>query len=350
MVVFSGISGHMIDLSRTNSKGVEGLKAFLEYAERGREMLAINSKDIAERGCGIGEMLAKELKDRGIVCDYNLGVSDFKIDVAVVDPKNKNRYVLAILADSENSCKLRGVKDRVTMQTKILRKLGWNVYQLWTVNYYNNPRREINRIKDYVTALTQKKVLSKKVVKDVLSKYRVPYKSFTVKPLTKPGIDFVMDIANEDKIKERIRAVIDKESPIEEHYLMDKLTTMYNIPGTAKKAIAQLSEYVSAFDGFRKEVGGKAFYVDKPVETFRPSDEKIKRDITKIYPDEILAAVKCAIETNVGMTRDSVVKEVIALFGYGKKTKAVADWIDRAIENALDEKQLMITVDGVITT
>ena len=50
------------------------------------------------------------------------------------------------------------------------------------------------------------------------------------------------------------------------------------------------------------------------------------------------------------MTRDSVVKEVIALFGYGKKTKAVADWIDRAIENALDEKQLMITVDGVITT
>ncbi|HIU82183.1 MAG TPA: hypothetical protein IAB11_06805, partial [Candidatus Ornithoclostridium faecavium] len=216
--------------------------------------------------------------------------------------------------------------------------------------YYNNPRREINRIKDYVTALTQKKVLSKKVVKDVLSKYRVPYKSFTVKPLTKPGIDFVMDIANEDKIKERIRAVIDKESPIEEHYLMDKLTTMYNIPGTAKKAIAQLSEYVSAFDGFRKEVGGKAFYVDKPVETFRPSDEKIKRDITKIYPDEILAAVKCAIETNVGMTRDSVVKEVIALFGYGKKTKAVADWIDRAIENALDEKQLMITVDGVITT
>lgn len=350
MVVFSGISGHMIDLSRTNSKGVEGLKAFLEYAERGREMLAINSQDISERGCGIGELLAKELKDRGIVCDYNLGVSDFKIDVAVVDPKNKNRYVLAILADSENSCKLRGVKDRVTMQTKILRKLGWNVYQLWTVNYYNNPRREISKIKDYVTALTQKKVLSKKVVKDVLAKYRTPYKLFTVKPLAKPGTDFVLDIASEDKIKERIRAIIDKESPIEEKYLYEKLVAMYNIPGTAKKAIAQLTEYVAAFDGFRKEVGGKVFYVDKPVETFRPSDEKIKRDIAKIYPDEILAAVKCAIETNIGMTRDAVVKEVVALFGYGKKTKAVAEWIDKVIETALDEKQLMITVDGVITT
>lgn len=350
MVVFSGITGNMIDLSRTNSKGVEGLKAFLEYAERGRDMLAINSADIAERSSGIGELLARELKDRGVVCDYNVGVSDFKIDVAVVDPKNKNRYILAILADSENSCKLKGVKDRVTMQTKILRKLGWNIYQLWTVNYYNNPRREIAKIKDYISTLTQKRVLSKKTIRDVQSRYRAPYKPFTVKAMTKPGTDFVLDIANEDKIKERIRAVIEKESPIEEHILFDKLLAMYNVPGTAKKAIAQLNEYVASFEGFAKQACGKVFYVDKPVETFRPSDAKTKRDITKIYPEEIIAAVKCAVESSIGMTRPAVVKEVINLFAYGKKTKAVTDWIERAIDLAIDEKQIMITVDGILTT
>lgn len=350
MVVFSGITGNMIDLSRTNSKGVEGLKAFLEYAERGKEMLAISNKDISDRESGIGKLVAKELKERGILCDYNVGVSDFKIDVAVVDPKNKNKYVLAILADSENTCKLKGVKDRVTMHTKLLRKLGWNIYQLWTINYYNNPRREITKIKDFIDTLTQKKELSKKVIKDVVAKYKAPYKSFSVKPMTKVGTDFVLDIANEDKIKERIRAIIDRESPIEYHYLLDKLTFIYNIPSTAKKAVLKLSEYIASFDSLKKETHNKVFYVDKPVEFFRPSDAKVKREISKIYPEELLMAIKCAIESNLNSTRTTVIKEVITLFNIAKKTKSATEWIDTVIEDALDSKQLMITVDGVLTT
>ena len=41
MVVFTSMTGAMIDLSKTNSKGVAGLKAFLEFAEKGRTNLAI---------------------------------------------------------------------------------------------------------------------------------------------------------------------------------------------------------------------------------------------------------------------------------------------------------------------
>ena len=350
MIVFSGITGNMIDLNRTNSKGVEGLKAFLEYAERGKDMLAISNMDIVRRSAGISELLGKELKDRGIPCDYNVGVSDFKIDVAVVDPKNKHKYILAILADSENSCKLKGVRDRVMMQTKILRKLGWNTYQLWTVNYFNNPRREIQKIKDYIATLTQKKVLSKKAVRDTIAKYRVPYKAYPIKPMMRVGTDYVLDIVNEERIKEKIRAIIEKESPIELHCLMDKLTFMFNLPKSAKKAIATLQGYVAEFDTFKKEVAGKVFYVDKSVDTFRPSDAKVKRDIATIYPEEILAAVKCAIESNIGLDRDGVIKEVIALFAYGKKTKTVVDWIDNAIDIAIDDRQLMVTVDGKLST
>lgn len=270
--------------------------------------------------------------------------------MAVVDPKNKNKYILAILADSENSCKLKGVRDRITMQSKILRKLGWNTYQLWTVNYFNNPRREITKIKEYIATLTQKKVLSKKVIRDITSKYKVPYKAYPIKPMTKIGTDYVLDIVNEDKIKEKIRAFIDKESPVEYSYLMEKLMYMFNLPTSAKKAIATLQGYVAEYDTFKKEVGGKVFYVDKPVDTFRPSDAKVKREIYKIYPQEIICAVKCAIETNIGLDRAGVIKEVINLFAYGKKTKAVTDWIDKAIDMAIDERVLMVTVDGRLTT
>lgn len=350
MKVFSAITGNMIDLNRTDSKGVAGLKAFLEYAERGREMLAISNTDITATHGGIGELVARELKDKGIICDYNLGVSDFKIDVAVVDPRNKDKYILAIICDSESSCKLKGVKDRVAMQTKILKKLGWNTYQLWTVNFFNNTRREIAKIKDYITTLTEKKVMSKKLVKDITNRYRATYKSYYCKPMLKAGADFVLNFVNEEKIKGKIRDIIETESPIESSLLLDKLLVLFNIPKTSKRAVATLNDYMNEFASFQQTYFGKTFYVDKAVETFRPCDVKTSRDLTKVHPAEIIAAAKCAVETRLNLERGDVVKEVIALFGTGKKTKAVTEWIEQCINMAIAENQLLVTVDDILTT
>lgn len=349
MKVFSGITGNMIDLNRTDSKGVAGLKAFLEYAERGREMLAIASSDITSTSGGIGELVAAELKDKGIMCDYNLGVSDFKIDVAVVDPRNKDKYILAVICDSESSCKLKGVKDRVAMQTKILKKLGWNTYTLWTVNFFNNPRREIAKIRDHITTLTEKKVLSKKTVRDITARYRAPYKSYYAKPMAKAGAEFVLDFVNEEKIRNRIRDIIQTESPIESSVLMDKLLVMYNVPKTAKRAVTTLSQYLDEFASMKQEHFGKVFFADKPVETFRPSDTRTQRDITKVHPEEIIAAARCAVETGLNMRRADVVKEVVNLFG-GKRTKAVTEWIEKALDLGIAENRLMLTVDDIMTT
>ncbi len=350
MKVFSAITGNMIDLSRTNSKGVEGLKAFLEYAERGKDMLAFNSTDVGASDKGIGALIAEELKDRGILCEYNVGVSDFKIDVAVVDPRNKDKYILAILCDSENACKLKGVKDRVAMQTRILKKLGWNTYQLWSVNFFNNPKREIQKIKEAIAALTEKKIVSKKTLKDISNRYRKTYKSFYVKPMASAGADYVLNFVNEDKIVARIRDIIETESPIEERALLDKLLIAYNVPKNSKRAVAQLTEYMHTYATFMEEFDGKTFYKDKPVETYRPNDSKIVRDITKIHPYEIIAAVRCAAESKLNLTREDAVKEVITLFGNAKKTKPVAEWIDKAIDTALKENLLVMTVEGILST
>ena len=349
MKVFSGITGNMIDLNRTDSKGVAGLKAFLEYAERGREMLAISSADLTSTSGGIGELVAAELKDKGILCDYNVGVSDFKIDVAVVDPRDKDKYILAIICDSESSCKLKGVKDRVAMQTKILKKLGWNTYQLWTINFFNNTRREIAKIKDHITTLTEKKVLSKKTVRDITARYRAPYKSYYAKPMAKAGAEYVLNFVNEEKIENRIRDIIQTESPIESSVLIDKLLVSYNVPKTAKRAVATLAQYTDEFASFKQEYFGKTFFADKPVETFRPSDTRTQRDLTKVHPEEIIAAARCAVETGLNLRRADVVKEVINLFG-AKKTKAVTEWIEQCLDLALAENRLMLTVDDIMTT
>ena len=151
MVVFSSMTGAMIDLSKTKSKGVAGLKAFLDFAEKGRTNLAISSGNLVTKKAGIGKYIAEELSSYGYECRYDVGVSGFKIDVAVVDPKNRHKFILAIMCDAPSRF---SVKDRNVLQIQTLKRNNWNVLRLFSVNYYNNPKREIKKIKDVLDKLT----------------------------------------------------------------------------------------------------------------------------------------------------------------------------------------------------
>ena len=350
MMIFSAITGNMIDLTRTDSKGVHCLKAFLEYAERGNEMLALNSKNVAtSKKISIGALIAGDLKDRGILCDYDVGISDFKIDVAVVDPRDKDKYILAILCDGENAMRLKGVKDRVAMQFRILKKLGWNTCHLWTANYFNNPKREISKIKEIISTLTEKKILNRKTVKEITARYKANYKVYFAKPLSSPGAEFVADFVNEEKIKQRIRSIIETESPIEEKLLLERLSTIYNIAKNSKKAIGILTEYARSFATFITNEGDTVFYIDKANSVFRPNDTKITREINQIHYTEILAAIKCTIETKLYVTQADLLKEVPLLLNC-KKTKAAIEKIESCVERALNEGEIILTVDEYLTT
>ena len=168
--------------------------------------------------------------------------------------------------------------------------------------------------------------------------------------MLKAGPDYVLNFVNEEKIKERIRDIIETESPIESSVLLDKLLVLYNVPRTSKRAVAALTEYTEEFASFRQEFGGKVFYVDKPVETFRPNDVKVTRDLTKVHPGEIVAAAKCAIESRLNLMRSDIVKEVLALFGTSKKTKAVSEWKEQCVATAIAENQIMVTEDEILAT
>ena len=68
-----------------------------------------------------------------------------------------------------------------------------------------------------------------------------------------------------------------------------------------------------------------------------------------MHPEEIIAAARCAVETGLNMRRADVVKEVVNLFG-GKRTKAVTEWIEKALDLGIAENRLMLTVDDIMTT
>lgn len=349
MKVFSSIRANMIDLQRTSSQGVRGLKAFLEYAERGREMLVFNSRSVGVREKGIGEYIARELTEKGLKCVYDLGVSDFKIDVAVVDPRDPDKYILAVICDSGNEYRIKSVRDRVAMHTKILKTLGWNVHFLWTVNYLGNPKREINKIKDLVASLTKAGAVGKKNAKEITARYKRTYRSANLKPLAKAGPDYVLNDNNVAAIKQKIRNIVAAEGPVEENTLAFYLMTVYSVPKTAKKAVQRLYDIMKEEAELIRETDGYVYFTDKDVDTFRPLDEKNKRDYTRVCPYELVAAARCALELSGPADKDGLVKQIMTLMNAGRKTAKATEWTEKALELAVKEGFVILTVDGNYT-
>lgn len=353
MIVFSSITGNMIDLNKTDSKGVKGLKAFLEYAERGRDMLVVDSKNVSKRvSRDIGWYIANDLKERGFECEYDVGVSDFKIDVAVVDPKNKDRYILAIMCDGRNANNIASVRDRMSMNVNILKKLGWNVYYLWTVNYLNNSKREIQKIKDYLMTFTRTKAPSKKVVKETISKYKKAYKGYNAKSWAKGSNDYILSDVNNDAIFERIMDVIAIEAPIEQELLMSRLMSIYNITKANKKAYLRLIE-IAGKVGVNEKFGDKIFYRmarEDSYDSFRPIDElRGKREIDQIHPNEVITAMRCVLESKVKLDKEELKKETLAVLNYSRKTKVAPVWLDMCVRIGVERGKLIETLNNMVT-
>ena len=93
------------------AQGVRNLKEFLDYAEN-RKTLRMNKKAItqAENAEYVVAEIAEAIKAMGYEVSCDIGNSEFKMDIGVINPYNSEVYLLGILLDSEN-CKEAATAD-----------------------------------------------------------------------------------------------------------------------------------------------------------------------------------------------------------------------------------------------
>ena len=188
MIVFSTLSADQIDLSRSKAAGVEGLRKFLKYAETGElatdniasgtikpeSMLTSNAQ---------AKTLAQDVAEAINQCGYEtttgVGRSQFKVDVAVIDPSNPERYLLGILIDGRERYSTCIARDRELSQPQVLQGLGWKVFRLWAVDWMMHRERVITELKKAIESpntpsSTIEEPLSLPELKIITSKAKTP--------------------------------------------------------------------------------------------------------------------------------------------------------------------------------
>lgn len=363
MIVYSSLRSDQIDLKRTKAAGVEGLKRFLEFAEKGVTIVQSTQVSSNENNCLI-EQLAMELEKIGYQTDTYIGRSEFKVDLAVVNPDNPNEYILGILCDSKNYYNTKTTRDREIVQPGVLKMLHWNILRVWSVDWYTHKEQTLSTILDKLESLKEK---TAEQTKEIQTDTRLK-KKFTVENLViednddrkkvyefanldhiQPIYDIEDFLNSSDIVKQVLYDIIAVEQPITASLLCDRITKAYSL-GRVTSRIQNfintaLEEAYKEPENYNKtNVYWKNEESTKDYSTFRTESH---RDIQDIPVCEIMNAVKYAIEQQISMPENDLRKVTSKLLGFSRMGTNLEASIGLAI-SILIKKGTLKSENGMI--
>lgn len=117
---------------------------FLRYA-KGSLNLDSRVCESSKRLNGIVKQVADQLEARGYTVHTNIGSSDFKVDLGIVSKTSPEQYELGILLDHVRDSQDK-ILDVEVMYPRILVQKGWKTYRLSKLNWWRDPKGEIDNI------------------------------------------------------------------------------------------------------------------------------------------------------------------------------------------------------------
>ena len=146
MMVFSSLHAKDIDLRRSNAKGVQGLRRFLEYAESGTLIENAYFKDDQNMEKVITMQIAQRLEASGLKVKTFVGKSKFKVNIAVINPAKEGKYLMGILLDDRIYHAIPTMSDREIVLPYVLGSLDWRIRRVWVLDWFERPNHVIENI------------------------------------------------------------------------------------------------------------------------------------------------------------------------------------------------------------
>lgn len=152
MVVFTSLKPEDIKISNKSSKGVAALKNFLIYATKG--VIDQGQRDLKEIPDSDFEIYVKE-KLESIGCEVHpqVGLAGYRIDLGVKHPKYPYGYLIGVECDGATYHSSKSARERDVIRQQVLEGLGWNIYRIWSTDWFSNPEQEFQKLKNYIQKL-----------------------------------------------------------------------------------------------------------------------------------------------------------------------------------------------------
>ncbi len=89
--------------------------------------------------------IARALTERGWTLRHRVGAGSAAVELAVVDPDDPMRCVLAIEHDGRAYAEAQSTRERDRLRAQLLGHLGWRTHRVWSLDWWLDPEREITK-------------------------------------------------------------------------------------------------------------------------------------------------------------------------------------------------------------
>jgi hypothetical protein len=147
MTVVSSFAAEELDDARLRSEGGRMLKRYLAYAASGGADLGAAALRPGAPD-GFEDDLLRRLTEAGLPATARLGTSGAWIDLALADPADPERFLVAVETDGAVYRSASTVRDRDRLRPEHLERLGWVHTRVWSTDWYRDPEAELRRLRE----------------------------------------------------------------------------------------------------------------------------------------------------------------------------------------------------------
>ncbi len=360
MIVFSSMRASHIDMRRSNALGVEGLKKFLEFAESGQTSILADNV-VSSTIDSVAVRIAQELEKLGHKTRLGVGRSQFKVDIAIVDPEHPEKYLLGIMLDGDSYYSTKTMRDREIVQPAVLKLLKWKVMRVWTLDWFERPQVVIDAIVKNLepTEPEEEESFSPhkiNFVEDVLKKapqpteVKSPIKGYIRAKILDPGVRLSgpEDLSRfAGQVMGHLRQLIDVEQPITSSLLYKRIVKIWGLNRVSSRVqllvdnLLNTSGLYGVPDGAHGRVWWSNLHKAEEYDGYRGGGV---RDIMDIPMLEVKNAMKFVVDQQVALDREDLKRLTSSQLGFTRKGAN----IDTVTEAAVDqlEKEGYITIVG----
>lgn len=369
MIVYSTLRPEQIDLSRTRSEGVAGLKGFLEFAEKGK-LPVVKAVQRSETENAVPDYLPAEIADAVSAMGYkvrcNIGCSEFKVDIGIVDPQNEKEYLLGILLDGRNNSRCSNARDRFVLQPNMLNGLGWKIIRIWTLDWLDDKKRVLKNIKTVIENIPKREEVKSSSKSLALSNIQFEKEELSATAVTaaKPYINAPVKSRgtaeefylpqNKASIKKAAEEIICVEAPISQKRLMKKVLNEWSITRSGSKVESIFIDSVSSIAANKTTDSDRAFYwrndqnPDK-YEGYRIDNiESGKRSMDDVASQELINAIIEVLCEQISLSETDLIRETAKKFGYARIGGVIENSIKYAIKTGISNGKLIKIENGNI--
>ncbi len=179
IVVVSSIEPEELNVANTAHIGPKLFKSYLKYAKavsnNANEEIKAVVKEVNENASThvkeqalhfdspFEEQVYQQFINLGYKVTTQVGMSGYRIDMAIVHPKDSSKYILGIECDGAMYHSSANAKERDLYRQRFLESRGWTIERIWSRNWWKTPGKEIERIDQRIKELLKSEELKEKM-------------------------------------------------------------------------------------------------------------------------------------------------------------------------------------------